>query len=185
MIQATQIRAGMIIIYDNKPYQVMEATHRTPGNKRGFMQTKLRSLIGGEQSEVKFGSSDKVEKASLETKKMQFLYRDGDDFHLMDQANYEQIHLDLDQMGDAVNFLLPEAIVDVCFYEGKSIGVNLPKTMELTVTETEPELKGATATAQYKPATLETGVQIKVPPFIKEGDKIKVDTESHEYVTRV
>ncbi|MCB1215046.1 MAG: elongation factor P [Deltaproteobacteria bacterium] len=185
MLQATQLRSGMIINYEGKPYQIMEAQHRTPGNKRGFMQVKMRNLINGEQTEAKFGSSDKVEKVSLETKKMQFLYREGDDFHLMDQENFEQIHLSLEQMGDAVYFLLPEAIVDVCFYEGKSIGVTLPKVMELTVTETEPELKGATATAQYKPATLETGAQIKVPPFIKVGDKIKVDTENHEYMTRV
>lgn len=185
MINGNQIRPGMVIEYEGKPYQVMEAVHRTPGNKRAFMQTKLRNLISGEQAEVRFASSDRVEQVSLTERKMQFLYEDGGAYHFMDVENYEQVQLSSEQMGEATQFLLPEAVVGVSSYEGKIIGLNLPKTLDFKVTETAPELKGATASAQYKPATLETGLQIKVPPFIKEGEVVRVDTETKEYVTRV
>lgn len=185
MINGNQIRVGMVIEYEGKPYQVMEATHRTPGNKRALMQTKLRNLLTGDQAEVRFSSSDRVERVSLTERKMQFLYEDGGDYHFMDVANYEQVQLSAEQMGESAPFLLPEAVVGVASYEEKIIGLNLPKTMDFKVTETPPELKGATASAQYKPATLETGLQVKVPPFIKEGDVVRVDTETKEYVTRV
>lgn len=185
MINGNQIRVGMVIEYQGKPYQVIVAVHRTPGNKRGFMQTKLRNLITGEQAEARFSSSDRVPRVSLEAKKMQFLYKEGEDFHFMDVGNYEQIQINLDQVGDAANFLLPETVISVNFYEERTIGISLPKNMDFVVTETPPEIKGATASAQYKPATLETGLQVKVPPFINEGDKVRIDTETHDYVTRV
>jgi elongation factor P len=185
VINGSQIRPGMVIEYEGKPYQVMEAIHRTPGNKRAFMQTKLRDLISGEQAELRFSSTDRLEKISLPEKKMQFLYREEDAFHFMDVDNYEQIQMHAEQVGDAANFLLSDTVIGITSYEGKTIGINLPDAMEFTVTATEPELKGATASSRYKPATLETGLQIKVPPFIKEGDRVRVDTHSHEYVTRV
>lgn len=185
MISGNQIRAGMIIEYQGKPHYVMEAIHRTPGNKRALMQTKLRDLFTGDQAEARFSSSDKVERVSLPERKMQFLYNDGEGFHFMDVENYEQIIMAGEQVGDAVNFILPESIIGITFYEGRSIGINLPNTMDLKVIETEPELKGATATSRYKPATLETGLQVKVPPFISEGDVVRIETSSHEYVTRV
>ncbi|MDX1386729.1 MAG: elongation factor P [bacterium] len=185
MVSGNQIRPGMVIEYQGTPYQVMEAVHRTPGNKRAFMQTKLRNLVNGEQAEVRFSANDRVERLSLEERKMQFLYTEGGFYHFMDVENFEQIQMSDEQVGDATNFLLPETVISVTSHEGKTIGINLPKTMDFKVTETAPELKGATASAQYKPATLETGLQVKVPPFIAEGDKVRIDTESHEYVTRV
>ncbi len=185
MLSGNQIRVGMIIEYQGKPYYVMEAIHRTPGNKRALMQTKLRDLLTGDQAEVRFSSSDKVERISLPERKMQFLYQDTEGFHFMDIENYEQIIMPVDQVGDAVHFILPEAVIGVTFYEGKSIGINLPNTMALKVKETEPELKGATATSRYKPAILETGLQVKVPPFISEGDTVRIETSSHDYITRV
>jgi len=185
MISGNQIRSGMVIDYQGTPYQVMEAIHRTPGNKRAFMQTKLRNLLSGDQAEVRFSSNDRVERVTLPERKMQFLYSEGDFFHFMDTENFEQIQMSRDQVGDAVNFLLPETVISVSTYEEKTVGINLPKTMDLKVTETIPELKGATASAQYKPATLETGLQVKVPPFIAEGDTIRIDTETHDYMTRV
>lgn len=185
MISGNQIRPGMVIEHEGTPYQVMEAQHRTPGNKRAFMQTKLRNLINGDQAEVRFSSSDRVEKVSLPERKMQYLYSEGDFFHFMDTENYEQIQMSRDQVGDAANFILPDTVIGVNTYEGKTIGINLPKTMEFKVVETAPELKGATASAQYKPAKVETGLQVKVPPFISEGDIIRIDTETHEYLTRV
>jgi len=185
MINGNQIRPGMVIEYEGKPFFVMEAIHRTPGNKRAFMQTKLRNLLTGDQAEARFSSTDRVERISLPEKKMQFLYQEGEDYHFMDVESYEQIHMNVAQVGDATNFLQPETVVGINFYEGKTLGINLPKTMDFLVQETEPELKGATASAQYKPAKLETGLQVKVPPFIKEGDKVRIDTQTHEYVTRV
>lgn len=185
MLSGNQIRVGMIIEYQGKPYYVMEAIHRTPGNKRALMQTKLRDLLTGDQAEVRFSSGDKVERVYLPERKMQFLYHDGEGFHFMDIENYEQIIMSADQVGEAAHFMLPESVIGVNFYEGKSIGINLPNTIDLKVTETEPELKGATATGRYKPATLETGLQVKVPPFISAGDTIRVETETREYVTRV
>jgi len=185
VISGNQIRVGMIIEYEGTPYQVMEAVHRTPGNKRAFMQTKLRNLLSGDQAEVRFSSTDRLERITLPERKMQFLYRESDVFHFMDVENYEQIQMHLDHVADAANFLLPETIIGVTSYEGKTIGLNLPDAMEFAVVETEPELKGATVSARYKPAVLETGLQVKVPPFIKEGDRVRVDTRTHEYVTRV
>ncbi len=185
MISGNQIRPGMVIEYEGTPYFVMEAIHRTPGNKRAFMQTKLRNLVSGDQAEVRFSSNDKVGRMSLQERKMQYLYREADDFHFMDVENYEQTQISLEQVGDAAHFLLPDTVIGVTFYEGKTIGINLPKSMDFLVTQTEPELKGATASAQYKPAILETGLTIKVPPFIKDGDRVRVDTETHEYITRV
>lgn len=185
MINGNQIRPGMVIEYEGVPYQVIEAVHRTPGNKRAFMQTKLRNLVSGDQAEVRFSSNDRVERVNLAERKMQYLYQDGGFYHFMDVENFEQVQMSEDQVGDAANFLLPETVIAVSTYEEKTIGINLPKTMDFKVTETAPELKGATASAQYKPATLETGLTVKVPPFIAEGDVIRIDTETHDYLTRV
>jgi len=185
MISGNQIRPGMVIEYEGAPYQVMESVHRTPGNKRAFMQTKLRNLISGDQAEVRFSTTDRVARISLPERKMQFLYEDDGFYHFMDTENYEQLQMNAEQIGDAIIFLLPETVIGVTSYEGKTIGINLPKMMDFEVVETEPELKGATASARYKPAKLETGLQIKVPPFINQGDRVQVDTSNQEYVTRV
>jgi elongation factor P len=184
MLSANQLRPGMLIQYEGEVYHVMEAIHRTPGNLRAFMQVKMRNIRTGNQTEQRFGTSDKVEKVQLDNHKMQFLYQEGEDYHFMNTENYEQLHLNKSDLGDAVNFLLPDTVIDVQFYEGKAIGVDLPKTMVFKVIEAEPSVKKQTASSSYKPAKIETGLTIKVPAFISEGDVIKIDPLTHEYIER-
>ena len=185
MLAANQLRPGMIIQYEGQIFQVMEAIHRTPGNLRAFMQVKMRNIKNGNQTEQRFSTSDKVEKIALDNYKMQFLYQDDDAYHFMNTENYEQVQLNRADLGDAINFLLPETVIDLQFFEGKPIGVQLPKTMEFKIIEAEPSVKKQTASSSYKSAKIETGLSVKVPPFISEGEIIRVDTETHEYVERV
>ncbi len=185
MIAANQLRNGMIIEFEGQVYQVMEAIHRTPGNLRAFMQVKMRNVRNGNQTEQRFSTSDRVERVTLENHKMQFLYQQDEGYHFMNTENYEQIQLNKSDLGDAVNFLLPETVIDLQLYEGKPIGIQLPKTMDFKVIEAEPAVKKQTASSSYKPAKIETGITIKVPAFVAEGDVIRVDTESHEYLERV
>ncbi|HXG53696.1 MAG TPA: elongation factor P [candidate division Zixibacteria bacterium] len=185
MIQATQLRTGMIIVHEGDLYRVTAVRHLTPGNKRGFMQTKLKNLRTGVGTEYKFRSEDRVEQATLETRQMQYLYGDGDLHTFMDTENYEQITLTADDIGDLLAFLLPNQVVEVELHEGKPVGVSPPSTVDLEVIDTEPSLKGATATASYKPAKLETGVTIQVPPFIQVGDRVRVDPSEGTYLERV
>ncbi len=184
MISANQIRPGMIIQFEGNVYYVMESIHRTPGNLRAFMQVKMRNIRNNTQLEQRFSSFDKVEKVDLDIQRMQFLYQEGEAYHFMNTQTYDQIHLNAGDLGDAVNFLLPDTIINIQFYEGKPIGVDLPKTMDLKVVETEPSMKGQTATSSYKPAKLETGLSVKVPQFISEGDVVKIDTATHDYLER-
>ena len=185
MIQATQLRPGMIIIHEGQLYRVFAVHHLTPGNKRGFMQTKMKNLKSGIGTEYKFRSEDRVEQATLETRKMQYLYAEGDLHTFMDTENYEQIALTAADVGDLLSFLLPNHVVEVEFYDSKPIGVSPPSTVDLEVVNTEPSMKGATASASYKPAKLETGVTIQVPPFIQVGDKVRVDPSEGTYLERV
>ncbi len=185
MIQATQIRPGMIIIHEGELYRVTVVKHLTPGNKRGFMQTKMKNLKSGIGTEYKFRSEDRVEQATLYTRQMQYLYAEGDFHTFMDTENYEQVTLTEEDIADLLPFLLPNAVVEVEFYDGKPIGVSPPSTVELQVVDTEPSLKGATASASYKPAKLETGVTIQVPPFIQVGDRVRVDPSEGTYLERV
>lgn len=185
MIQATQIRPGMIIIHEGELYRVTVVKHLTPGNKRGFMQTKMKNLKSGIGTEYKFRSEDRVEQATLYTRQMQYLYAEGAFHTFMDTENYEQVTLTEDDIADLLPFLLPNAVVEVEFYDGKPIGVSPPSTVELQVVDTEPSLKGATASASYKPAKLETGVTVQVPPFIQVGDRVRVDPSEGTYLERV
>jgi elongation factor P len=185
LIQATQLRPGMIIIHESQLYRVFAVHHLTPGNKRGFMQTKMKNLKTGVGTEYKFRSEDRVEQATLETRRMQYLYAEGDLHTFMDTENYEQITLTAQDIGDLLSFLLPNEIVEVELYDGKPIGVSPPSTVDLKVVDTEPSMKGATASASYKPAKLETGVTIQVPPFIQVGDKVRVDPSEGTYLERV
>ncbi len=185
MISANQIRPGMLIEFEGNIYYVMESIHRTPGNLRAFMQVKMRNIRTNMQLEQRFSSFDKVERVTFENHRMQFLYKEGDHYHFMNSENYEQIQFNRNELGDTANFLLPDTVIDVQFYEGKPIGIDLPKMMEFKVVETEPSMKGQTATSSYKPAKIETGLTIKVPQFVSEGDRIRIDTASHEYVERV
>src|SRR5262247_4145808 len=185
LIQATQLRPGMIIIHEGQLYRVFAVHHLTPGNKRGFMQTKMKNLKSGVGTEYKFRSEDRVEQATLETRKMQYLYAEGDMHTFMDTENYEQIALASEDIGDLLSFLLPNSIVDIEFYEGKPVGIEPPSTVDLEVVDTEPSMKGATASASYKPAKLETGVTVQVPPFVQIGDKVRVDPSDGSYLERV
>ncbi len=158
--------------------------HRTPGNLRGFVQVKMRKLSTGTMMEHRFSSEDRVEKASLDEHEMEYLYDDGEYFYFMNTENFEQMHLMKDLLGDATNFLIPNLKVAVEFYEGKPISVDLPPSVDLTVVETEPGIKGATVSNVTKPAKLETGLVVQVPPFINEGEKIRVSTSDSAYLER-
>ena len=185
MIQSTQLRPGMIIIHEGDLYRVTAIHHLTPGNKRGFMQTKLKNLRSGVGTEYKFRSEDRVEQAILESRQMQYLYAEGDLHTFMDTQNYEQMTLAAEDIGDLLSYLLPNSIVGIEFHEGKPVGINPPSTVDLEVVDTEPSMKGATASASYKPAKLETGVTILVPPFVQVGDKVRVDPSDGSYQERV
>ena len=185
MIQSTQLRPGMIIIHEGDLFRVTAVHHLTPGNKRGFMQTKMKNLRSGVGTEYKFRSEDRVEQAILESRHMQYLYAEGDLHTFMDTQNYEQIAVAAEDIGDLLSYLLPNSIVGIEFHEGKPVGINPPSTVDLKVVDTEPAMKGATASASYKPAKLETGVTIQVPPFIQVGDKVRVDPSDGSYQERV
>ncbi len=183
-IQASHIRRGMTIIYNGSPHKVLEFHHHTPGNLRAMVQTKLRNLKTGSSTEHRFRSTESVERAILEEHEMTFLYGDGSMYHFMNTESYEQIGLGEEDLGDFVGYLLPETLIRVEFFEGQPIGIELPAAVELTVVETEPELKGATVSNVGKPAKLETGITIQVPAFIKEGDRIRVNTDDGSYIER-
>lgn len=184
LIPATQLRTGMIIKYQNELFRMSQVVHVTPGNWRGMVQTKMRKLSTGTQIENRFRSEDKVERVTLEQHEMEFLYQAGDEYHFMNTENYEQLALDDETLGDSGKFLTPNLKVSVEFYEGKPMGVELPKTVDLTVTETAPGLKSATVTNALKPATTETGLIVPVPNFIEAGEVIRVDTATGEYLSR-
>ena len=184
MISATQLRPGMVVKFNNDLYSVFSMTHRTPGNLRGFVQARMRSLKSGTMIEHRFSSEDKVEKAMLEQHEMEYLYDDGEYFYFMNTETFEQMHLTKDTLGDGINYLIPQLKVNIEFYEGKPISVELPPSVEMTVVETEPGLKGATVSNVTKPATMDTGLVVQVPPFINQGEKIRVSTSDGSYQER-
>jgi elongation factor P len=183
-IAATQIRRGMVIVFEGQPCKVVDFRHHTPGNLRAMVQTKLRNIRTGSSFEHRFRSADTVERAMLEQHEMEYLYSDGSHHHFMNTANYEQIGMSEEELGDATPWLTPGLKLQVEFYEGAPIGIDLPPSMELTVTSTEPTMKGATVSNVNKPATLENGVTITVPPFVNEGDRIRVDPSEGRYIER-
>src|ERR1700721_1242240 len=183
-IPATQLRPGMIIKHNNDLHSVFSVEHRTPGNLRAFIQAKLRNLRTGAMFEHRFRSPDPIEKITVDEVDMQFLYSDGDSYYFMDTANYEQTYLTKEILGDAVEYLIPNLEIKVEFFDGKAVGIELPQTVILTVVETEPGLKGAMASGWPKAARTETGLVVQVPPFINEGEKIKVDTAEGAYLSR-
>lgn len=183
-IQASHIRKGMTIIHNGAPHKVLEFHHHTPGNLRAMVQAKLRNLKSGSSTEHRFRSTETIERAILEEHEMTYLYNDGDTYHFMNTETYEQIGLSAEYLGDMVGYLLPETMIQVQFFEGAPIGIEIAAVVELKVVETEPELKGATVSNVNKPAKLETGITIPVPPFIKEGDRIRVDTTEGRYIER-
>ncbi|HTS48776.1 MAG TPA: elongation factor P [Bryobacteraceae bacterium] len=184
MISATQLRPGMVIKFNNELYSIFKTEHRTPGNLRGFVQAKMRKLSSGAMTEHRFSSEDRVERAALEEIEMEYLYDDGEYYYFMNTENYEQMHLTKEILGDGVEYLIPQLKVNVEFYEGKPISVELPPTVDLKVVETEPGLKGASVSNVTKPAKLETGLVVQVPPFINEGEKVRISTAEGTYQER-
>ena len=184
MIQATQLKRGMCIKHDNDLYRVVDAQHKTPGNLRGLVQAKIRHLKSGSIIEHRFRSVDMVERAVLDETEMEFLYQDGDMYHFMNNQSFEQIGLSADVLGDAVPYLIPNIRLKIELYEDRPVGIELPLTVEMKVVETEPAIKGASVSNQNKPARMETGLVVNVPPFIAEGDVIRIDTSSGAYVER-
>ena len=183
-IQATRLKKGMLVKMEQDLFRVLELQHVTPGNLRGFVRVKMRNIRNGTLSDQKLRSEDSVERATLDEREMQYLYQDGDDYYFMDTSSYEQIHISSEALGDSVNYLKPEMTIQVEFYGTEPVGIELPQTVDLKVVETVPAIKGATATNQLKPARLETGVTVQVPPFVGEGDVIRVNTETGEYLNR-
>ena len=183
-IPATQMRPGMIIKHNNDLHLVFSVEHRTPGNLRAFIQAKLRNVRTGAMFEHRFRSGDAIDKINVDEVAMEFLYQDGDNYYFMNTETYEQIFLSRDVLGDAVEYLTANLQIKVEFYDGKPVGIELPQIVELIVVETEPGLKSATASSVTKPAKMETGLIVQVPPFINEGEKIRVDTAEGAYLSR-
>ncbi|HJO38810.1 MAG TPA: elongation factor P [Vicinamibacterales bacterium] len=184
-IQATRLRKGMLIKQGEGLFRILDLQHLTPGNKRGFVQSRMRNIRSGTLSDHKFRSEDSVERAILDDREMQYLYADGDIYYFMDTESYEQTQMSTGVLGDSMRYLIPEALIRVQFYGEEPVGIDLPQTVDLKVSDTPPSIKGATASAQIKPATLETGLVVQVPPFINVGDTIRVNTDTGEYQSRV
>jgi elongation factor P len=182
-IPATQMRPGMIIKFKDDLHLVFSVEHRTPGNLRAFIQAKLRNVRTGAMFVERFRSPDPIDRVIVDEVKMEFLYNDGDDYYFMDES-FEQTMLKRETLGDAVDYLLPNLTIAVSFHDGKAVGIELPLVVEMTVVETEPGIKSATASSVTKPAKLETGLVVQVPPFINEGEKIRVDTAEGAYMSR-
>ena len=185
MIPATQIKKGMVILHNGELYQVVSLHHVTPGNWRGMVQTKLRSLKTGSIIDNRFRSEDRIDRAMLDQQEMEYLYQDGNQFCFMNIETYEQVFLSQDVLDDTLQFLKPNGRIVVDFYEEQPVSIEIPGTVDLQVVATEPGIRGATATRATKPATLETGLVVQVPVFIEQGDVIRVDTTERKYLERV
>lgn len=183
-LHATRMKKGMLIKIGQDLFRVLELQHVTPGNLRGFVRVKFRNIRTGALADQKLRSEDLVDRATLDEREMQYLYRDGDAFHFMDTSTYEQLHIDAEALGDNVNYLIPDALIKVEFFGTEPVGIELPPTVDLVVDDTAPGIKGATASNQIKPARLETGLVVNVPPFVNTGDKVRVNTETGEYLSR-
>ncbi|HXH64868.1 MAG TPA: elongation factor P [Mariprofundaceae bacterium] len=183
-INATAIRAGNILEVDGALWRVSKSMHVTPGKGVACMQVEMRNVESGTKTNKRFNSTERVERVTLSQRPMQYLYEDGDLFHFMDTESYEQITLGRDMVEEALPYLLPEMQVEVEFHEDRPLNVRLPQTVVLTVVECDAAMKGQTATSSYKPGKLETGASIMVPPYLEAGTRIKVNTETGEYVER-
>jgi elongation factor P len=183
-VQATRLRKGNLILLAGELYRILDLQHVTPGNLRGFVRVKLRNIRNGTLQDQRLRSEDSIERASLDELEMQFMYSDSAGHHFMDTSTYEQISLADEVLGEMVGYLVPESVIKVEFFGSEPVGIELPQTVDLAVTDTAPAIKGSTASAQLKPATLETGLVVQVPPFINIGDKVRVNTESGEYQNR-
>lgn len=185
MISAGEFRNGVTFEFEGNVFQVVEFQHVKPGKGAAFVRTKLKNVITGGVVEKTFRPTEKVEKAHIERKDMQYLYSDGGLYYFMDLESYEQLPINEEQIGDTLKFVKENELVKILSYKGNVFGIEPPTFVELVVTQTDPGFKGDTATGATKPATLETGAQINVPLFINEQDKIRIDTRTGEYMERV
>ena len=183
-LKATQLRKGMIIEYNDDLYQLTDVFHNTPGKGPASVQTKMKNIRTGINAEKRYRSGETAVKASLESKEMEYLYNDGDDYYFMDTETFEQLALRSDMLGDNHLYLLSNMKVTVNFYQNDPVSIELPASVELKIIETEPSLKTATVTSSYKPAVVETGLKIQVPPFISTGEVVRIDTSDGKYLER-
>lgn len=183
-MQANDIRKGIVIMFEGDLCKVMDFRHHTPGNLRAMVQAKLRNLRTGNQFEHRFRSNDAIEQAFINQHEMEYLYSDGSAHHFMNTETYDQVEISEDDLGDAAAWLQPGLKLQVQFYEERPIGIDLPKTMRVRIQETQPMVKGATQSSSYKPATLENGVVVQVPPFVTDGEEIIVDPSDNRYIER-
>jgi len=184
MITATRLRSGMMIIYNGDLHRVLKVDHVTPGKGKAHVQATIRNIKSGNSLPTRWNSDDKIEQAFLEEHEMQYLYDDGERYHLMNTSTYEQIEMDHEMFGDAINYILPNGNVKVTFYEGQPVGLDLPQTVDLMVVEADPAIRKQTAQATYKRCKVETGLEVMVPNFIEAGTKIRINTETGEYQER-
>jgi len=185
MIPANKVKAGSVVIIDGELCKVLKRHHHTPGNLRAMVQAVLRNIKTGNSFPLRWAADEKIEVAFLDEREMEYLYDDGTSYNLMDTTNFEQITVDHDFFGEAIQYVLPNTKVKITFHEGVPVGVNLPQTVDLEITDCDAAIKNQTATTSYKRATMETGLTVMVPPFITRGEKIRVNTETGEYVERV
>ena len=183
-LQATRLRKGNLIKIGQDLFRILEVHHLTPGNKRGFIQARMRNIRTSTLLDQKFRAEEDLERAVLDEREMQYLYNDGDLYYFMDTSSFERVHISQEALGESRHYLIADALIRVEFYNDEPVGIELPQTVDLKVTETVPGIKGATASAQLKPATLETGLVVQVPPFVNEGDRIRVNSETGEYQAR-
>jgi len=179
------LKNGLVLNLDNQLWQVLEFQHVKPGKGPAFVRTKLKNVISGKIIDKTFNAGTKVETANVDRRDMQYLYHDGTDYVFMDAKDYDQVNISADLVGDAANYMLENQDLQISFHEGTPLSVELPPSVELTITHTEPGLQGDRSTGGSKPATLETGYEIQVPLFLEEGVKVKVDTRSGDYLGRV
>lgn len=181
---ATQIRRGMVLVFEGDPCRVLEFRHHTPGNLRAMVQTRMKNLRTGNNFEHRFRAADSIEKASLETHELEFLYQGGSTYHFMNTENYDQLEMDDEMLGDSAQWLQPGMKILAEYYNGKPIAIDLPNSIELEIVETSPVMRSATKTASFKPAKLENGATVNVPEFIPQGERIRVNPNTGEYLDR-
>ena len=185
MIAATQLRVGYLVMHNGKPHRVTAMVHRTPGNLRGFVQATLVNIESGSKTDHRFSSEEKVERATLDEHTLQFSYKAGDEYHFMNTESYEMIPLSKEVLGDTAGYLTEGLMITAQYFNGRVVGIEAPMFIELTVKETTPNIKGAAVQNTSKPAIMETGIEVKVPPYIEEGNRVKIDTRTGEFVERL
>lgn len=181
---ATQIRRGMVIVFENDPCRIIEFRHHTPGNLRAMVQAKLKNLRTGSSFEHRFRAADTIERASMETHELEFLYQGGETYHFMNTENFDQLEMDDEMLGDNAQWMQPGMKIIAEYYDGRPIGIQLPQYLVLEIVETAPVMKSATKNASSKPAKLENGVTVNVPEFISTGERVRVNPTTGEYMDR-